>query len=106
MPHSLKHSICFRDLCGIPDTRSEYFYISGNTTGNIGDLLNHVAKFGPDGFIEFLPNLNTGRKQHACSGYFNAQDNFVLLVAGGRTSSFGGEPTGIFIIFIKRNILD
>ena len=79
----------FRDLCGIPDTRNEYFYITGNTTGNIGDLWNQVAKFGPDGFIEFLPDLNTGRNHHACAGYYNAQDNFVLLVAGGWTISRG-----------------
>ena len=51
--------------------------------------MNHVAKFGPDGFIEFLPNLNTGRTSHACAGYYNAQDHFVLLVAGGWTLSRG-----------------
>ena len=79
----------FRDPCGIPDTRNEYFYVTGNTTGSIGDLLNHVAKFGPNGFIEFLPNLNTGRFHHACAGYYNAQDNFVLLVAGGDDISYG-----------------
>ena len=87
----------FRDPCGIPDTRNEYFYITGNTTGSIGDLLNQVAKFGPNGFIESLPNLKTGRRDHACAGYYNAQDHFVLLVAGGQTIS-GGESTGIILL--------
>ena len=79
----------FSDPCGIADTRNEYFYITGNTTGNIEDLLNHVAKFGPNGFIEFLPNLKTGRNDHACAGYYDAQDRFVLLVAGGADISYG-----------------
>ena len=71
--------------CGIPDTRDEYFYVTGD--------LEQVTKFGPNGFIEFLPNLNTGRIHHACAGYYNAQDHFVLLVAGGYTISGGGELT-------------
>ena len=86
----------FRDPCGIPDSRNEYFYISGNTTGTIEDLWNQVAKFGPNGFIEFLPSLKTDRTRHACAGYYNAQDHFVLLVAGGQSSS-RGEPIGMIL---------
>ena len=78
-----------RNLCGIPDTRNEYFYITGNTTGKSEDIWNQVAKFDPNGFIEFLPNLKTGRRDHACAGYYDAQDRFVLLVAGGLTISAG-----------------
>ena len=79
----------FRKACGIPDTRDEHFYITGNTTENFGNYWDQVAKFGPNGFIEFLPNLKTGRTEHACAGYYNAQDRFVLLVAGGLTISAG-----------------
>ena len=79
----------FRYPCGIPDTRNEYFYITGKTRGIIGDLWDQVAAFGPNGFIEFLPNLNNGRIHHACAGYYNAQDQFVLIVAGGLDKSYG-----------------
>ena len=79
----------FRDPCGIADPRNEFFYITGNTTGVIGDRWNKVAKYGPYGFIDSLPNLNTGRINHACAGYYNAEDNFVLLVAGGIDTSYG-----------------
>ena len=78
----------FRNPCGIPDTRNEYFYSTGNDF-SIGDLWAQVAKFGPDGFIEFLPNLKTGRVNHACTGYYDAQEHFVLLVAGGYDRSYG-----------------
>ena len=74
--------------CGIPDTRQEYFYITGNITGS-EDIWNKVARFGPNGFIDFLPNLNAGRNGHACAGYYDAQDHFVLLVAGGYEISGG-----------------
>lgn len=79
----------FRNPCGIPDTSNEYLYITGNITGVIGDRWNRVAKYGQDGFIEFLPNLNTGRIDHACAGYYNAENNFVLLVVGGVDTSYG-----------------
>ena len=81
--------------CGIPDTRQEYFYITGNITGS-EDIWNRVVRFGPNGFIEFLPSLKTDRTRHACAGYYNAQDHFVLLVAGGQSSS-RGEPIGMIL---------
>ena len=77
--------------CGIPDTRDEYFYVTGD--------LDQVTKFGPNGFLEFLPNLKTGRKDHACAGYYDAQDHFVLLVVGGRTNS-RGESAVIFLMSV------
>ena len=47
-----------------------------------------------------LPDLNTGRYDHACSGYYNQQDQFVLLVVGGRTSPSGegGSPLLIYLV--------
>ena len=41
-----------------------------------------VTKYGLGGFIEDLPSLITGRKNHGCAGYY---DNgfFVLVVVGG-----------------------
>ena len=85
----------FRYPCGIPDTRNEYFYITGKTRGIIGDLWDQVAAFGPNGFIEFLPSLKTGRTNHVCAGYYNSQDTFVLLVAGGRDNIRGGPTTDV-----------
>ena len=98
--YSYIHELMFRDPCGIEDTRNEYFYITGNTEGKIGNLSNQVAKFGPNGFIEFLPSLKTERTRHACAGYYNAQDHFVLLVAGGQDISRGESSTSIIICMI------
>ena len=64
-------------------------------TGHIYDNSKQVTQYGPDGFLRDLPELNTGRFDHACSGYYNQQDVFVLLVVGGRTEA-GGERPSLF----------
>ena len=102
--YSCLKQLISRDACGIADTRDEYFYITGNTTGTIGDLWNQVAKFGPNGFIKSLPDLKTGRTRHACAGYYNAQDHFVLLVVGGKSIS-SGEITGLLVLFGNNDFL-
>ena len=42
-----------------------------------------MTKYGLDGFIEELPPLTKGRWDHGCSGYYNEDSKFVLLVTGG-----------------------
>ena len=94
----------FRYPCGIPDSRNEYLYITGRIEqgrGNKDEVGNKVAKFGPNGFIEFLPSLKTGRTNHVCAGYYNSQDNFVLLVAGGRDNIRGGPTTNVKYSILK-----
>ena len=75
--------IDFSLSCAIPDTRNEFLYITGSLAwlGHLGT--KQVTQYGPEGFIADLPQLITGRNHHACAGYNNDQDNFVLLVHGG-----------------------
>ena len=42
-----------------------------------------MSQYGPEGYLKDLPVLITGRHNHACAGYYR-EDNFVLLVAGGK----------------------
>ena len=50
-----------------------------------------MSQYGPEGFIADLPDLVNGRWDHACAGFHDDEDQFVLLVAGGRTLS--AQPT-------------
>ena len=67
----------FSASCAIPDTRDETLYITGRAYSDF----NKVQQYGPEGFIADLPDLITGRSNHACAGYYDDQDHFVLLVA-------------------------
>ena len=67
----------FRGSCAIPDPRNEFLYITGS--GNP----KQVSQYGLEGFIEDLPELNIGRNDHACAGYYDDTDHFILLVMGG-----------------------
>jgi len=68
------------ETCGIPDSRNDHLYMTGNWYGY---LSNQVTQYGPEGYLADLPLLNTGRHNHACAGYYT-EDNIVLMVAGGR----------------------
>ena len=46
----------------------EDFYLSAN-----------VTRYNVNGYVESLPNLNVGRVQAGCSGYYNDADNLVKL---------------------------
>ena len=74
--------ICFSKSCGIPDTRNEFLYITGN---RIVYSSKQVTQYAQQGFTADLPDLITGRWDHACAGYNDDQDHFVLLVVGGRS---------------------
>lgn len=45
--------------------------------------MNMVARYGIDGFMEDLPSLVVGRKEHGCGSYLREDGTQVLLVAGG-----------------------
>ena len=70
--------------CAIPDTRNEWLYLTGHDDLSGSEISRQVTKYSGDGFQEDLPPLKTGRKDHACSGFYDDQDYFVLLVAGGK----------------------
>ena len=63
--------------CGILDFKNEFLFITGHSENS-----NQVTKYGPEGDLEDLPQLLTGRTNHACAGYYQ-EDNFVIIVAGG-----------------------
>ena len=44
-----------------------------------------MTQYAQQGFTADLPDLITGRWDHACAGYNDDQDHFVLLVVGGRS---------------------
>ena len=91
-----------RDSCSIADTRNELLYLTGHchffngSCHNSSHKSSQVTQYSFNGSRVDLPDLNTGRYDHACSGYYNQQDQFVLLVVGGRTSPIdtgeGGSP--------------
>ena len=66
--------------CAIPDTRNEYLYITGN---RIVYNSKQVSQYSPQGVLADPPHLITGRWDHACAGFYDDLDNFVLLVVGG-----------------------
>ena len=80
-------NIIFSYSCGIPDTRKEILYLSGHHYKNSPE--QKVAKYGTKGFLADLPQLNTRRHSHACAGFYNEEDNFLLLVAGGHNDYHG-----------------
>ena len=43
----------------------------------------YVTRYGQNGFLAELPELNVGRFAHACGGYYQADGTKVMLVAGG-----------------------
>ena len=50
-----------------------------------------MSQYSPAGFQADLPELNLGRWDHACAGYYDDLEHFVLLVAGG--NDFEGVNT-------------
>ena len=78
-----------REACPIAEPRTQYLYLTGNWYDSTS---SKVTKYGLGGFREELPPLNKGRWDHGCSGYYNEDNKFVLLVTGG----FVKNPGGIF----------
>ena len=86
--------------CSIADSRNSYVYITGGFNRfdpSIHRSLRFVTRYSPDGSSKDLPDLNIGRNRHACSGYYNQRDHFVLLVVGGSTS-IREDPCKVWVI--------
>ena len=49
-----------------------------------------VSRYGVDGWIEDLQDLNIGRDRHACTSYRNNDNVRVNLVCGGYTTNPNG----------------
>ena len=74
------------DSCAVEDSRHQHLYLIGG--GGFPDY-SKVRRY-PDQ-VNF-PQLRRGRFDHACAGYYNDEDQFVLLVAGGtERDSHGGQ---------------
>ena len=78
-----------RGSCGVADTKHHHFYRTGGTEP-YGHTVKNVTKYGPDGFLEDLPELLTSRSGHACAGYYKG-DVFLHLVAGGWSGYGDGD---------------
>ena len=78
-----------RAACAITDTRNGHLYLTAHSDYYNHYYYNKVSKYGPEGFLEELPDLNKRRVDCACAGYYNQDDRFVLLVIGG------GESRGL-----------
>ena len=66
----------FRHACIIPNPLTKTAYIIG---GYHKEHLTKVIEYSEDGFVRELPNLNSGRYRHACSSYYDEQQNLVRL---------------------------
>ena len=66
----------FRHACIIPNPLTKTAYIIG---GYHKEHLTKVIEYSEDGFVRELPNLNSGRYRHACSSYYDDQQNLVSL---------------------------
>ena len=70
--------------CGIADHSNEVYYITGN---NDIKFSKSVLRYDTLGYLDDQPDLNVGRRNHACSGYYktnNGDHIFVLVVVGGQ----------------------
>ena len=62
-----------RWACTIPDTETNTVIVTGG-----GDN-TRVSRYGKDGFLEDLPSLTEGRRNHGCGGYFREDGIMVSL---------------------------
>ena len=42
-----------------------------------------MSIYNTEGWVEYLPQLKEGRRQHGCASYVDEQQSQVLLVTGG-----------------------
>ena len=70
----------FSMSCGIADSNNDVYYITGNRNINYS---KSATIYEEKGYLDDLAPLNRGRRNHACSGYYNHEKHFVLVVVGG-----------------------
>jgi len=67
--------------CGFADEDDDTFIITGGEY--TGTTVATVSRYNKNGWMEDLPSLNTGRRDHACGSYLNNDGNRIYLVTGG-----------------------
>jgi len=58
---------------------------------------NMVLTYNMNGFVSNLPNMTQGRRYHACTKYFNSDNEIVFLVTGGYDSAGSFSSTEILV---------
>jgi len=70
----------------------EYVVITGGQQSRVNlHGASFVTKYDTNGWIEDLPELNTGRLGHGCAHFYNNLNELVYLVAGGLSDLSGLE---------------
>jgi len=75
-----------RSACSIPDEATNTLIITGGHY-----TLRKCDRYNSDGWLETLPSLKQGRRNHGCGAYLEEGGEQVFLVAGG----YDGEYTDI-----------
>jgi len=78
------------EACGIEV--GDHYVVTGGLDLDFStpeEALSTVAKYNQSGLVEYLPSLNQGRYNHACSSFISDSGETVLLVTGG----LGGYTT-------------
>jgi len=70
------------DSCSMPDLTSDTVIVTGGYNSK-DEYMSYVVRYGVLGYVENLPRLNVGRRQHGCGTYLRGDGQMVLLVAGG-----------------------
>jgi len=71
-------TILYRDACLITDQDTDTFITTGGSYSP-----QTVTRYDHLGFLEDLPSLNVGRKNHGCGAYLMENGTQALLVTGG-----------------------
>lgn len=66
-----------RYACSITDSNS--VIITGGR-----DTMKKVIRYNLQGFVEYLPSMDVGRRYHGCGSYQDSVGDKVLLVTGGK----------------------
>jgi len=73
-----------------PTNKEEMYILTGGSDGDLTnfEITRQVVHYNLDGpelnKLYKLPNLNFGRIEHGCAGYYNSKGGYVLLVTGGK----------------------
>ena len=62
--------------CAIDDPKNGTVILTGGFELN-STSTSRVARYGPEGFIEYLPDMEHSRHFHGCAGYYNDDDQLV-----------------------------
>ena len=63
--------------CAIEDPENDTIILTGGFVSLNSSSSNLVARYGKNGFIEYLPKLKNSRYLHGCAGYYNNKKELV-----------------------------